>query len=74
MELTVKNILKAIVFYTTVIMGVLTVGLDYEYTPFKNVMVWFFILAILGSTTYKMCKGKTDKEIKEFTGIDFSKE
>lgn len=72
MELTVKNILKAIVFYLTVTMGVLTVGLDLDHTPFTNVMIWFAILGVLGFTTYNMCKGKSDAEIKKFTGIDFS--
>lgn len=74
MELTVKNILKAIIFYATVIMGVLTVGLDYDHTPFTNILGWFTVLAVLGFTTYNMCNGKTNAEIKKFTGIDFSEE
>lgn len=72
MEFTVNNILKAIVFYLTVIMGVLTLALDLDNTSFTNVLVWFIILGVLGFTTYKMCKGKSDTEIKKFTGIDFS--
>jgi len=74
MELTIKNILKAIIFYTTVIMGVLTVGLDYDHTPFTNTLIWFAVLAVLGFTTYNMCNGKTNAEIKKFTGIDFSED
>lgn len=72
MKFTLINILKAVIFYVTVIMAVLTVGLDCDYTPFKNVIIWFITLGILGSITYLMCKGKTSAEIKEFTGIDFN--
>jgi hypothetical protein len=68
------NVLKAVIFYVTMIMGILTVGLDYDYTPFKNIIMWFVVLGTLGSITYLMCKGKTAAEIKEFTGIDFDKE
>lgn len=71
MKFTLVNILKAVIFYVTVIMGVLTVGLDYDYTPAQNVVCWFLILGTLGLITYLMCKGKTNEEIKEFTGIDF---
>lgn len=74
MKFTLINILKAVIFYATVIMGVLTAGLDSDYTPFKNVIMWFVILGTLCSITYLMCKGKTAAEIKEFTGIDFDKE
>jgi len=72
MKFTLINILKAVIFYITVIMGVLTVGLDYDYTPFKNVICWFLILGTFGLITYLMCKGKTSEEIKEFTGIYFN--
>ena len=74
MKLTMINVLKAVIFYVTVIMGILTVGIDYDYTPFKNIIMWFVVLGMLGSITYLMCKGKTTAEIKEFTGIDFDKE
>lgn len=74
MKLTMINVLKAVIFYVTMIMGILTVGLDYDYTPFKNIIMWFVVLGALGSITYLMCKGKTAAEIKEFTGIDFDKE
>lgn len=72
MKFTMINILKAVIFYVTVIMGVLTAGLDYDYTPTKNVIYWFLILGTFCLITYLMCKGKTNAEIKEFTGIDFN--
>lgn len=74
MEATVKNILKSIVFYLTITMGVFTLVLDVDRIPFTGILVWFTILGVLGFTTYNMCKGKSDVEIKKFTGIDFSED
>lgn len=74
MEATVKNILKSIVFYLTITMGVFTLVLDVDRIPFTSILVWFTILGVLGFTTYNMCKGKSDGEIKKFTGIDFSED
>lgn len=71
MKVNFKNIVKCVIFYCTVIMGCLTIGLDWDRTPGTNIFWWLMILAILGGTTYKMCAGKTIEEIKEFTGISF---
>lgn len=65
------NVLKGVIFYLTIIMGCITLGIDYYRTPGTTLLLWFTILACLGFTTYKMCVGKTSEEIKEFTGIIF---
>jgi hypothetical protein len=52
-------------------MGFITLGIDFDRTPGTTLFWWMSILVIFVSITYKMCSGKTSKEIKEFTGIDF---
>ena len=73
-SMTVKNFVKCVIFYLTILMACLTIGFDFDNNSTNNIIVWFSILIILGFTTYKMCSGKTMEEIKEFTGIDFSNE
>ena len=71
MKVNFKNVVKCVIFYCTVIMGCISLGIDYDRTPGTTLLWWFTILACLGFTTYKMCANKTSEEIKEFTGIDF---
>lgn len=74
MKITLINVLKAAIFYSTIIVCVLTLMIDVDYTPFSNVMTAWAISGFMAFITYLMCKGKTTAEIKEFTGIDFDKE
>lgn len=65
------NFLKGVIFYSTVIMGCITLGIDLDKTSNDVLFWWFTILCFLGITTWKICSGKTTEEIKEFTGINF---
>ena len=67
------NFLKGVIFYITVIMGCLTLCLDYDTISFTNLILWFVIFGIFGFYTYSYCKNSTEEEIRSFTGVNYIK-
>lgn len=67
------NFIKGVIFYITVVMGCLTLCLDYDTVSFKNLILWFIVLVTLGFCTYRYCKNSTEEEIRYFTGVNYIK-
>lgn len=67
------NFLKGVSFYITVIMGCLTLCLDYDTVSFTNLILWFVIFGIFGFCTYNYCKYSTEEELRSFTGVNYIK-
>ena len=70
MRFTFKNIVKCLIFYTTALMLCYTIGVLLYGCSFTFLCCWFAVLIPLLAVTFFMCKGKTVKQFKEFTGID----
>ena len=70
MKWTFKNVIKAIIFYTTGSLLAWTIGVVISGLPWLFKCGWLAFVTPFVVITYLMCKGKTVKEFKEFTGID----
>ena len=70
MKWTFKNVIKAIIFYTTGCLLAWTIGVVLSGLPWLFKCGWLAFVTPFVVITYLMCKGKTVKEFKEFTGID----
>ncbi len=71
MKWTFKNIIKAIIFYMTGCLLAWTIGVVLEDDISWNFKcVWCTGVMLFVVVTFFMCKGKSVKEFKEFTGID----
>jgi len=67
------NLIKGIIFYLTMVMGFLTIGIDFYNTPVMNLIVWFGILSSLGFCTYNFYKNSTEEEFRSFIGVTYIK-
>ena len=70
MKWTFKNVIKAIIFYTTGCLLAWTIGVVISGLPWLFKCGWLAFVTPFVVITYLMCKVKTVKEFKEFTGID----
>ena len=70
MKWTFKNCIKGFIFYTTLCLCAWSIGVLLEDLPLEFKTYWFISVTPFVVITYFMCKGKTVKEFKEFTGID----
>ena len=71
MKLIFKNCIKGLIFYTTLCLCAWSIGFFLEDLPLDFKVYWFAFVVPFVIITYFMCKGKTVKEFKEFTGIDW---
>jgi hypothetical protein len=69
-----KNIVKCVIFYSCVIMGCLSLAINWEESSSEAMIWWFMILSVLGAATYKICAGKSAAELKEFIGVNLEEE
>ena len=70
MKWTFKNIVKAIIFYLTGCLLAWTIGVLLADLSWQFKCGWLAAVVPFVVVTFFMCKGKTVKEFKEFTGID----
>ena len=70
MKWTFKNIIKAIIFYMTGCLLAWTICVVLYDFSWEFKLGWLAFVTPFVVVTYFMCKGKTVKEFKEFTGID----
>ena len=70
MKWTFKNIIKAIIYYTTLCLIAWSIGVVLADLSWQFKCGWLAFVTPFVVITYLMCKGKTVKEFKEFTGID----
>ena len=70
MNWTFINIIKGFVFYTTLCLVAWSIGVVLADLSWEFKCGWLAFVIPFVVVTYFMCKGKSVKEIKEFTGID----
>ena len=70
MKWTFKNIIKGFVFYTTLCLVAWSIGVAFADLSWQFKCGWFAIVILFVVVTFFICKGKTVKEFKEFTGVD----
>ena len=63
-----KYIFRAI-FYTTIILSIFALGIDYDSLSFSLISILFGTIALGGVISYTELKSKSDKEVSELLGL-----
>jgi hypothetical protein len=61
---------KRVLFYAVVMMGCLTLAIDFDRSSGSGVCMWMGILICLGIASFMSLKDLSDKDINKVIGID----